>query len=49
MQQPQSGGSKLVHFFTSFDYIQIAAMAVLLAVGVVFIYSTGVHTKAVIR
>ncbi len=43
MQQPQSGGSKLVHFFTSFDYIQIAAMAVLLAIGVVFIYSTGVQ------
>ena len=43
MQQPQSGGSKLVRFFTSFDYIQIAAMAVLLAVGVVFIYSTGVQ------
>ena len=43
MQQSQSGGSKLVRFFTSFDYIQIAAMAVLLAVGVVFIYSTGVQ------
>ncbi|MBQ4335600.1 MAG: rod shape-determining protein RodA [Lentisphaeria bacterium] len=43
MLQPQSGGSKLVKFFTSFDYIQIAAMAVLLAVGVIFIYSTGVQ------
>ena len=43
MQQPQSGGSKLVRFFTSFDYVQIAAMAVLLAIGVIFIYSTGVQ------
>lgn len=43
MQKPLSGGSKLVQFFTSFDYIQIAAMAVLLAIGVMFIYSTGVQ------
>ena len=43
MQKPRTGGSKLVEFFTSFDYIQIASMAVLLAIGVVFIYSTGVQ------
>lgn len=43
MQNPQTSGSKLVQFFTSFDYIQIAAMTVLLAMGVIFIYSTGVQ------
>jgi hypothetical protein len=41
MQKPRTGGSKLVEFFTSFDYIQIASMAVLLAIGVVFIILPG--------
>lgn len=43
MRGPRSGERSLVRFFTSFDYIQIAAMTALLTTGVVFIHSTGVQ------
>lgn len=43
MRESRSGERSLVRFFTSFDYVQIAAMAALLTTGVVFIHSTGVQ------
>ena len=48
MREPRSGEWSLVRFLTSFDYIQIAALTVLLAIGLVFIHSTGIQIGTVL-